>query len=138
MRLSGPSAVVPMLLAGLLLLASGTASAAVGARHPRPPMPPGLASPAPSAASQAAALAQMTGLTPGQITTRQTCPAAAPGQATCDANVVFLRSSVPGFPPRHPPQQPLADRQQGRRPGRRATGSPPSGGAGVPAGTGQA
>ena len=127
-----------MLLAGLLLLASGTASAAVGARRPRPPMPPGLASPAPSAASQAAALAQMTGLTPGQITTRQTCPAAAPGLATCDAHVVVLRSSGARVRPRLHPQQALADVQQGRRPGRRATGSPPSGGAGVPAGTGQA
>jgi hypothetical protein len=103
-----------MLLAGLLL-ATGTAAAATGPHSPRPQMPAGFTSPAPSAASQAAALAQMTGLTPGQIASRRACPAPAPGQATCDAHMVVLRSTGALVRPRLHPQSALADVRQGKR-----------------------
>jgi hypothetical protein len=109
-----------MLLAGLLL-ATGTAAAATGPRPPRPQLPAGFTSPAPSAASQAAALAQMTGLTPGQIASRRACPAPAPGQATCDAHLVVLRSTGALVRPRLHPQSALADVRQGRRRPRPAT-----------------
>jgi hypothetical protein len=110
----GPTAVVPMLVAGLLL-ASGTPAVAAPRAHRLPAGPSGLPSPAPSAAAQASALAQMTGLSAHQITTRQTCPAQPPGQAQCAARVVVLRSTGALVRPRLHPFQALADVRLGRR-----------------------
>jgi hypothetical protein len=119
MRLPVPSAGIPLLLAGLLL-ATGSAAAGTGAHASGPPGtgPTGEPSPAPTAASQAATLAQMTGLSPQQIATRPTCAPPAPGQASCDANIAVLRSSGALVRPRVHPQQALADVQQ-RPPGGR-------------------
>ncbi len=119
MRLPVPSAGIPLLLAGLLL-ATGSAAAGTGAHASRPPGtgPTGDPSPAPTAASQAATLAQMTGLSPQQISTRRTCAPPAPGQASCDANIAVLRSSGALVRPRVHPQKALTDVQQRRGSGR--------------------
>ncbi len=116
-----------MLLAGLWLLA-GTTTATAAAPHalrPQTPhtVPTRLASAAPSSGSQAAALAQLTGLSAGQVTTRSACPAPAPGQASCDAHVVVLRSTGAPVRPRVHRQQALADVSRGRHAGRPVAGA---------------
>jgi hypothetical protein len=126
-----------MLLAGLLL---STATAAAAGARPAGPQTAGadsgLPTAAPSAASQAAALAQMTGLSPQQVSTRRACPAPAPGEAACDAQVAVLRSTGAFVHPRLHRQQALASVRLGRR-GRqpRAPTQPPSAAAAVTVGT---
>ena len=53
----------------------------------------GLRTSPPTSAALALALRQATGLSPAQVTTRDVCPAARPGQATCAAQAIVLRSN---------------------------------------------
>ncbi|HEY2440675.1 MAG TPA: hypothetical protein VGI07_10610 [Solirubrobacteraceae bacterium] len=103
------------MLVAALLVASGTALAAVRPHslRPAPVQHSGLPSPAPTAASQAAALSQMTGLSPQQVSIRSACPAPAPGQAACAADVAIVRSSGALVHPRLHPQNALADVRPG-------------------------
>ena len=89
-----------LLVCGAVLLALPGASAraaslnlsqplATGVAHTRPGIPSAVA----SQQAVAGSLAQVTGLTPPEVTTANVCPAPAPGVAQCAAQAVVLRSS---------------------------------------------
>ena len=93
-----------LILALVLACASGTpALAAPGpAVNLHQAMSAGLATPdglpgqptaAPSAQALSSSLAQATGEAPAEVTTQDSCPAAAPGQVACDAQVLVLRAN---------------------------------------------
>ncbi|HZE07086.1 MAG TPA: hypothetical protein VE127_17790, partial [Solirubrobacteraceae bacterium] len=104
MRFSAPLAAAVLLSALLYGFAPPSATAAArgtspaGTTHDLPGGRGPIA--APSGAARSAALTEITGLAPGQISSERACPAAAPGVATCEAHIAVLRSSGAPVRPR--------------------------------------
>jgi hypothetical protein len=103
------------ILLAALFAVTGVAHAATGhltrrhhvRSHSRTP------SAAPSAAAQATTLSQLTGLSASQVASQSACAPAAPGYATCEAQIAVVRST-------RQPVRPRVHRQKGTAESRRA------------------